>query len=85
MSGYIHALMDGPKLVRHSYPLDRKPRKAALTRFLEIASEAGTVTDDLVDRPVQFGTSIPRPVAKPDFLRPGGHGHSAAFAIRLLT
>lgn len=56
VAGYIHALMDGSKLVLHSYPLDRKSRKAALTRFLETAAEAGTVVDDLVVRPMQFGT-----------------------------
>ncbi|HEY8604475.1 hypothetical protein [Tsuneonella suprasediminis] len=56
MKRYIHALMDGSKLVRRSYPLDRKSRKAALMRFLETAAEAGTVVDDLVDRPMQFGT-----------------------------
>lgn len=39
VSGYIQALMDGVKLVRHSYPLDRASRKAALTRFLEAAAD----------------------------------------------
>lgn len=39
VAGYIHALMDGARLVRHSYPLDRKSRKAALTRFLEAAAD----------------------------------------------
>lgn len=57
VAGYIQALMDGAKLVRHSYPLDRKSRKAAVARFLE--SAAGDESDP--SAPVQAEVPQVRP------------------------